>query len=40
MRLFILIALAFAITGCSHKKLVVKNCEQAANSGIYVCDPL
>lgn len=41
MKTFLICLLAaFALSGCASKKLVVKNCEQAANSGVFVCDPL
>lgn len=28
------------INGCAAKKVVAKDCEQAAQSGIFVCSPL
>lgn len=40
MFLLVSLALALCFSGCGHKKIVAKNCDQASNSGIWVCDPL
>lgn len=36
----VMIVAVIAVSGCCQKKLVVKNCEQAANSGFFICDKL
>lgn len=40
MRLLLLILIATALTSCSAKKVVARNCEKAGNAEVYVCDPL
>lgn len=35
-----LVLICVTCAGCASKKVIAKNCEQAANSGLFVCDPL
>lgn len=37
---YLLLAFILVLTGCSHGKIVVKNCEKAGNADLYVCDPI
>lgn len=36
----LMLGIALTVSACSHKKLIVKNCDKAGNAELWICDPV